>query len=169
MARLRPSPHLYKTKPFIGFVLTLLLSRLILRPSSLYTPTKSAISSPFAQLTPPIQNSIIVPAFHEQPNLRPLVSQVFAALRERRTTEIIIVDDNSQDGTVEEVERLKREGFRVELVVRTGKGEKGLSSAVLRGFERARGRKWLVMDADLQVSQQHNPNLLYKAYPDTRV
>lgn len=154
MARLRPSAQFYKSRPFLAFVATLLLSRLLLRPSSLYTPTHSAIYSPFAQLTPPIQNSIVVPAFHERPNLRPLVTQVFAALRERRTTEVIIVDDDSRDGTVEEVERLKREGFRVELVVRTGKGEKGLSGAVLRGFERARGRKWLVMDADLQVSRK---------------
>lgn len=153
MVRLRPSPQFYRTRAFVAFVVVALVSRVILSPASLYTPSKSAIYSPFAQLTPPIQNSIVIPAFHEQPNLRPLVIKVFAALRERGTTEIIVVDDNSQDGTVEEVERLKREGYRVELVVRTTKGERGLSSAVLRGFERARGRKWLVMDADLQVKQ----------------
>jgi dolichol-phosphate mannosyltransferase len=71
-------------------------------------------------------------------------------LRERDQTEIIIVDDDSQDGTVEQVQQLHEEGYQVELLVR--KNENGLSSAVLRGFEVARGHKLVVMDADLQVS-----------------
>lgn len=61
----------------------------------------------------------------------------------------MIVDDDSQDGTVEEVVRLREEGYQIELLVRTT--ENGLSSAVLRGFEVARGSRLVVMDADLQV------------------
>ncbi|BGP32619.1 hypothetical protein JCM10296v2_004400 [Rhodotorula toruloides] len=135
------------------FASTFLLSLILLRssPSTLYDPKTSALYSPADQPPngPPIRNSIVVPAYHERDNLAPLVRAVFAAVQHPSETEVVIVDDNSRDGTVEEVERLRREeGFNVDVLVRTK--EKGLSSAVLRGFERARGEKMVVMDADLQ-------------------
>lgn len=152
------------TAAVVGLSLAALLISLVLirQPSTLYYPTTRGLHPSSAIHTPPPQplsgpkiiNSIVVPAYHEHDNLRPLVEQVFAALREKDTTEMVIVDDNSRDGTVELVEELKKEGYKVELLVRTAKGEKGLSSAVLRGFEKARGDKWVVMDADLQVSTQ---------------
>lgn len=135
------------------FAASFVASLLLLRPAAtLYHPTTSAKYSPPDAPTDndQIHSSIIVPAYHERDNLAPLVKSVFAAVRDPAGTEIIIVDDNSRDGTVEEIQRLKRdEGHNVELLVRTD--EKGLSSAVLRGFERARGQKMIVMDADLQV------------------
>jgi dolichol-phosphate mannosyltransferase len=95
-----------------------------------------------------IAASIVVPAYHERENVRPLVTQVFAALRAPRAAEIVIVDDNSRDGTVEECAALRAEGYNVVLITRTD--AKGLSSAVIRGFEEARGQALVVMDADLQ-------------------
>lgn len=94
-------------------------------------------------------NSIIVPAYHERANVRTLAERVFESVARPAETELVIVDDNSQDGTEEECAKLKSEGHNVELLVRTG--EKGLSSAVLRGFEVARGTRLVIMDADLQV------------------
>ncbi len=64
--------------------------------------------------------------------------------------EVIIVDDNSRDGSVESVQLLQQEGYNVRIVVRTS--ERGLSSAVVRGFQEAIGDNMLCMDADLQVS-----------------
>jgi dolichol-phosphate mannosyltransferase len=49
--------------------------------------------------------------------------------------EIIVVDDDSQDGTVEEVAGLREEGYNISVLVRQ---EKGLSTAVLAGFELAK-------------------------------
>ncbi|EIN05509.1 hypothetical protein PUNSTDRAFT_115932 [Punctularia strigosozonata HHB-11173 SS5] len=95
-----------------------------------------------------IHASIIVPTYHERDNIRPLVTRTFAALTQPTVTEIVIVDDNSRDGTVEEVEKLREEGYNVRIIVRTD--AKGLSSAVLKGFEEARGGSLVVMDADLQ-------------------
>lgn len=137
------------------FLASLVVAILVLRPGStrLYNPRISALYSPPHADTPshtPIHSSVVVPAYHERDNLAPLVRAVFASVRDPAGTEVVVVDDDSRDGTVQEVERLRREeGFNVELLVRTD--EKGLSSAVLRGFERARGDKMLVMDADLQV------------------
>lgn len=64
--------------------------------------------------------------------------------------EVIIVDDNSRDGSVENVQSLQQEGYNVRIIVRTS--ERGLSSAVVRGFQEAIGDNMLCMDADLQVS-----------------
>jgi dolichol-phosphate mannosyltransferase len=115
--------------------------------SSTYTPP-----APRNDEVDPTRNtihaSIIVPTYHERDNIRPLVTRTFAALREPTASEIVLVDDNSGDGTVEEVEKLREEGYNVRVIVRTD--AKGLSSAVLKGFEEARGQSLVVMDADLQ-------------------
>ena len=63
--------------------------------------------------------------------------------------ELIVVDDNSRDGSVEEVDALKGEGYNIRIIVRTT--ERGLSSAVVRGFKEAKGDAMICMDADLQV------------------
>lgn len=105
--------------------------------------------------------SVIVPAFREAPNLEPLTQRLFAATRGAGwTIELIIVDDNSQDGTEETVERLASEGFDVKVVVR--RTERGLSSAVLAGFAHAKFEKLAVMDADLQHPPEIMPELLEK-------
>ncbi|KAJ7660296.1 nucleotide-diphospho-sugar transferase [Mycena polygramma] len=115
-------------------------------------------------------STIIVPTYHERANLDPLVTATFAALPAPllARTEILFVDDDSRDGTVEEVARLREDGgYTVELLVRPRESdEKGLSSAVLRGFERARGTRLVVMDADLQHPPSAIPALLDALGPD---
>lgn len=91
-----------------------------------------------------IENSIIIPSYHEAPNINPLVTRIFKAVETPDTTEVVIVDDDSRDGTIEAVEGLKSEGYNVVLIVR--EDESGLSSAVLRGFHEAHGSKFVVMD-----------------------
>lgn len=113
------------------------------------TPTKQTSSEG------PITHSVIVPAYKEKLNLRPLTTRLFAAFNDEKSpiraenVELIIVDDNSRDGSVEEVDVLKGEGYNVRIVVRTT--ERGLSSAVVRGFQEAKGDAMICMDADLQV------------------
>ena len=118
------------------------------RIRSTKTPTKQESD---AQIT----HSIIVPAYKEKLNLRPLTSRLFNAFRDSESpipaenVELIVVDDNSRDGSVEEVEALQDEGYNIRIIVRTT--ERGLSSAVVRGFMEARGDAMICMDADLQV------------------
>lgn len=116
-----------------------------------YDPAQAALRHSEPTAPSSIKYSVVVPAYHERDNLRPLVTRVFAALRQPKASEIVVVDDNSRDGTVEEVQKLREEGYEVVLIVRTD--AKGLSSAVLRGFEEARGQDLVVMDADLQVRE----------------
>jgi dolichol-phosphate mannosyltransferase len=97
--------------------------------------------------------SVIVPTFREAPNIEPLVRRVFAALGNGPDAELVIVDDNSQDGTERIVERLRGE-YAVRLVVR--RGERGLAGAVVAGLKEARHDRLVVLDADLQ----HPPELI---------
>ncbi|PCH38933.1 glycosyltransferase family 2 protein [Wolfiporia cocos MD-104 SS10] len=116
-----------------------------------------------------IDYSVVVPAYREAGNLRPLVTRIFAALQRidspvpAHAVEVIVVDDNSRDGSVEVVQALQREGYRVRIIVRTT--ERGLSSAVVRGFQEAQGDNMLCMDADLQHPPEFVPQMLAALSP----
>ena len=102
--------------------------------------------------------SVIVPTYREAENIPALVERTSAAARAAGITiEIIIVDDDSQDGTIEVVERLAAK-HPVRLITRTD--ERGLSSAVLRGFAEAKYDLLVVMDADLQHPPEMVPELV---------
>ena len=80
--------------------------------------------------------SIIVPTYREVKNIPILAERIHAALNKRYSYEIIVVDDNSSDGTEEVCESLSRD-YNLKLFVR--KVERGLSSAVIHGFNQAKG------------------------------
>ncbi|KAG8343869.1 putative Glycosyltransferase like family 2 Glycosyl transferase family 2 [Trypanosoma vivax] len=109
-----------------------------------------------------VKYSIVVPTYKERDNIGPLTREVFDSLVAsgyvKTDIELIIVDDNSQDGSVEVVEKLQREGYAVRIVVRTN--ERGLSSAVIHGMDKSSGAFILVMDADLQHPPSAVPHLL---------
>jgi dolichol-phosphate mannosyltransferase len=84
------------------------------------------------------------------------VAKTIAA--EQRTYEIIIVDDDSGDGSLEVVEELAAEGITVRMVVR--KETRGLSSAVIRGFREAKGEYLVCMDADLSHPPEKIPEMI---------
>jgi dolichol-phosphate mannosyltransferase len=99
--------------------------------------------------------SIVVPAYREAENLPILARRVFAALREADIpAELIIVDDDSRDGTDAVVRGLADE-CPIRLITRTD--ERGLSTAVLRGFAEAEHEILLCMDADLSHPPESVP------------
>lgn len=103
--------------------------------------------------------SIIVPTFCEAGNVEPLVTRITASLAPNHSDhEIILVDDNSNDGTDRAVEKLRGQGHAVRLIVRPH--ERGLSSAVIRGFNEATGNILVCMDADLSHPPEVIPDLL---------
>ncbi len=98
--------------------------------------------------------SIVVPTYKEAQGLPMLVEQTFAALDQAGIPgEMIIVDDNSPDGTGDVAEDLAHH-YSVQVVHRPGK--MGLASAVMDGFKTAKGDILGVMDADLS----HPPSAL---------
>lgn len=105
-----------------------------------------------------INVSIIVPTFKEAKNITPLSEQIDRAMKDAKLTyEIIVVDDDSQDGIIEAVEKIK-DRYTIKLRVR--KGEKGLSSAVIAGFGLVKGEIVVVMDADLSHPPSKIPELV---------
>lgn len=98
----------------------------------------------------PVRLSIIIPTYNESKNLRELVRCLTAALEGPlgTTYELIVVDDDSPDETWALAQDLTADYPRLRVMRR--KGERGLSTAVLRGFQVARGNVIGVIDADLQ-------------------
>lgn len=92
--------------------------------------------------------SIIVPAYQEAENLPRLMEEIAAAMNATPWRwEVIVVDDNSRDGTPEVLKALATRYSQFRYMIR--QQDKGLSSAVLAGFDRASGIVLVVMDADL--------------------
>lgn len=102
--------------------------------------------------------SIVVPAYREALNIQPLVERIGAALGPtHRPYEILLVDDDSRDGTEEAAVRLSA-SHPVRLLVR--KGERGLSGAVVHGLREAAFDCLVVMDADLQHPPEAIPTMV---------
>jgi dolichol-phosphate mannosyltransferase len=102
--------------------------------------------------------SVVVPTYNERERLTEFVETVSAVLSHHGiTAEIIIVDDNSPDGTGALADELARH-HPVSVVHRAGK--LGLGSAVVAGFGVARGAILAVMDADMSHPPAYLPRLL---------
>ena len=99
--------------------------------------------------------SVVVPTYNEAGSVPRLAERLHAALGGREW-ELIIVDDGSPDGTADVAAALAPR-IPVRVVRRAGKA--GLASAVVAGFEAARGDVLLVMDADLSHPPEVVPAL----------
>jgi len=101
---------------------------------------------------------MVVPTYNERGRIAELAEAVFAVFRSAGIAgELVIVDDNSPDGTGDVADELARR-FRVRVVHRTGK--LGLGSAVMEGFTAAEAPVVGVMDADFSHPPDVIPRLL---------
>lgn len=120
------------------------------------TPSSSGTKDGAEFPTPPGSRprlSIIIPTYNERDNLSALLERIQKALQ-GVSYEVIVVDDNSPDGTWQVAEEASGRSSAVVLVRRPGK--MGLASAFTDGLRRSRGELVGLMDADLQ----HPPELL---------
>ncbi|MBI2085664.1 MAG: polyprenol monophosphomannose synthase [Candidatus Aenigmarchaeota archaeon] len=91
--------------------------------------------------------SLVIPTYNEGNNINRLLAELNRSFKENKiSAEIIIVDDNSPDGTGEMCKRLSKKQKNIIVIQRPGK--LGLSSAVIDGFRKAKGDVIGVMDAD---------------------
>jgi len=105
--------------------------------------------------------SLVLPTYNEAENLRDLLTQIGEALR-GIPHEIIVMDDDSPDGTHRVAQEFARERPHVHAIRRIGR--RGLATAVVEGFHVAQGEVFAVMDAD----GQHDPLLLRPLYEAVR-
>ena len=109
------------------------------------------------------QVSIVIPTYNELDNIEALLEELRSVLEGSgiKDYEVIVVDDDSPDGTWRVVERISREDSRVRLIRRVG--VRGLGTAIVSGFNEARGDYVVVMDADFQHPPSLVPRLLSAA------
>lgn len=108
----------------------------------------------------PILLSLVIPTYNESKNIPKIVSLLTETLDQAipGAYELIVVDDNSPDGTWEVAAQLMSEYPQLRVMRRIE--ERGLSTAVIRGWQAAQGEVLGVIDADLQ----HPPELLLKLW-----
>lgn len=97
--------------------------------------------------------SIIIPTYNEAGNIVKIIDAISKQLS-KRGFEIIVVDDNSPDGTWKIVKKLSGSHSNIKIIRRIR--ERGLSSAVITGFNNSKGDIIGVIDADLS----HPPELM---------
>jgi len=121
--------------------------------------------------------SIVIPTYNESENIIRLITEIEKNLPTSDFTEIIVVDDNSPDGTGKLVENYinqqkvkpekensaKTKNYRVKIVHRTGKN--GLIPAILDGVKQSCGINVLIMDADFS----HPPEVIPKMMQELKM
>ena len=101
---------------------------------------------------------IIIPTYNELENIRPLIQEIFSFVPD---TDILIVDDNSPDGTGKVADELHEQNPHVHVMHRSGK--LGLGTAYIAGFKYAVAHNYdaaFEMDADFSHDPQYLPNFL---------
>jgi dolichol-phosphate mannosyltransferase len=110
--------------------------------------------------------SIILPTYNERENIIPLISVIKRILDKEYGYEIMVVDDNSPDGTGKAVKELSEKENDVKCIIRVK--EKGLASAIKEGIFNTKAPLILVMDADFSHTPRTIPRLI-KAMEDSDV
>jgi dolichol-phosphate mannosyltransferase len=102
--------------------------------------------------------SVILPTYNESKNLPLIIPEICRVLEVNHIKgEVIVVDDNSPDGTGEVAQSLALQ-YPVQVLIR--KNERGLATAVIAGFEMSRSEVCVVMDADGSHPVEKLPDMI---------
>lgn len=106
--------------------------------------------------------SIVIPMFNEEENFHDLSTRLLKTMdADKRSYEVIFIDDGSTDKTPEMLTTLFKKRSDVVRVI-TFNGNYGQYVAILAGFEHVRGEVIVTLDADLQNLPEEIPDLLDK-------
>jgi dolichol-phosphate mannosyltransferase len=107
--------------------------------------------------------TIVIPTYNEIENIGLLIRKIFKIFEKNKLNgNVIVVDDNSPDGTAEEVKKLAKK-YKIFLIQR--KKKLGLGSAYIKGFKKALKLKSdliFEMDADLSHNPKYIPDFINK-------
>jgi len=112
-----------------------------------------------AQMTPPLELSIVIPAFNEEQRLPKTLKSIQAYVNSRGLrAEVLVVDDGSTDSTARAVELARKEFPELRLI--TNERNRGKGFSVRHGMLEARGEIALFTDADLSAPIEEADKLL---------
>lgn len=107
----------------------------------------------------PKKVSVIIPTYNEAGNVVDLVNQITRVIPTGWEYEVIVVDDNSPDGTYTVISNAFRGNPVVISVLRTT--DRGFAKSIRAGIERSTGDRIVVMDADFTHDPVEIPSLLH--------
>jgi len=109
-----------------------------------------------------VKISVLVPTYNERENLPELLKRISKVFREKKIDgEVIVIDDNSPDGTGELAEELRKKYSFLKVIHRRAK--LGLGSAYLEGFGLSSGQLIFTMDSDLSHDPKYLPRFIEAA------
>ena len=98
--------------------------------------------------------SIILPTYNEKNNIVNLVNQILEVIKNIENKEIIIVDDNSSDGTYLTCKTAFEKNSGIKIILR--ENNRGLANSIIEGIKASNGKKIIVMDTDFT----HDPKMI---------
>ena len=100
--------------------------------------------------------SIVIPAYNEAANLPLLIKRITESVPKGLKYEIIVVNDNSTDNTLEVLKKLEKKYKVLKHIDK--KAERGVGTTIALGIRNAKGKFIITMDADLS----HNPKYIHQ-------
>ena len=98
--------------------------------------------------------SIILPTYNEKNNINILIKKILEILNDVENKEIIVVDDNSPDGTYLYCKKEFEKNNQIKLILR--QNNRGLANSIGDGIKVSKGKNIIIMDTDLS----HDPKLI---------
>lgn len=110
-----------------------------------------------------VKYSVILPTYNERENLPLMISMLNNTFEKCSLDyEIVIVDDNSPDGTIQVAEKLRDIFDKNRIILLSRPGKLGLGSAYCDGLKICNGDFVFLMDADMSHHPQHIPQFIAK-------
>ena len=107
--------------------------------------------------------SIVLPTYNESLTIEKMLDAIVTAVPPRINTEVLVIDDDSPDGTSKIVNSyIQKSNDAILFRVHTRKDKRGLSSAVIDGINLATGKFVLIMDSDFS----HPPHMISNMYDE---
>ena len=111
--------------------------------------------------------SVILPTYNERENLPLMISMLNSAFTAAKLDyEVVIVEDNSPDGTLQVAKELQRVFGVQHVVIHSRPGKMGLGSAYIDGLKHCNGEFIFLMDADMSHHPREIPNFIKKQIED---
>lgn len=101
--------------------------------------------------------SVVIPILNEKKNILKLVNELKKSIKSFNY-EVIFVDDNSTDGSIEILKKIKEFNGRFNFIINTG--IRDLTQSCFKGILKSKNKIIVIMDGDLQ----HNPKYIGKMY-----